>query len=70
MTAKIYHWRFARETLSETRERNLKPKSGLIAVDPRSVDRKLREAKPHLPSARVSHSTAPRLGPRRAAKGG
>jgi len=29
---------------------NVRPKSGLIAVDPRSVHRKLRDAKAHLPS--------------------
>ena len=49
-TAKIYHWRFARETYFERCfSWNVKPKSGLIAVDRRSVDRKLRAAKEHLP---------------------
>jgi hypothetical protein len=49
-TAKIYHWRFARVTYFERCfSWNVKPKSGLIAVDPRSVDRKLRDAKAHLP---------------------
>ena len=49
-TAKIYHWRVARETYFERCfPWNLMPKSGLIAVDPSSVDRKLRDAKSHLP---------------------
>ena len=49
-TAKSYNWRFARETCFEgCLSWNLKPKSGLIAVDPISVDRKLRDAKAHLP---------------------
>jgi len=49
-TAKIYHRRFARELFCERCfPWNLKPKSGLIAVDPISVVRKLRDAKAHLP---------------------
>jgi len=49
-TAKIYHWRFARETyFGRCFSWNVKPKSGLIAVDRRSVDRKLRAAKDHPP---------------------
>jgi hypothetical protein len=49
-TAKIYYWRFARGTYFERCfSWNVKPKSGLIAVDPRAVDRKLRVAKAQLP---------------------